>query len=82
MSRDPVRRICSFTLLVFLAVVLLGDVGSSVLAQKQAAKQPPSKAPAGGETFDVAAKEYASRLLIDGKEAFRFDTFGSEDFWG
>ena len=29
-----------------------------------------------------AAKENADRLLAEGKQTFRFDTFGSEAFWG
>ena len=82
MKPDPLNRIRSFLLLVFLAVMLLADLGSSVLAQAPAAKQPSPEPLAKAETFDVAAKEYASRLLVDGKEVFRFDTFGGEEFWG
>jgi len=31
---------------------------------------------------DDAVSAYATQLLRDGKNIFRFDTFGSEDFWG
>src|SRR5688572_25826848 len=34
------------------------------------------------ETHDGDVDEYASKLLEDGREIFRHDTFGSEDFWG
>jgi cytochrome c2 len=36
----------------------------------------------GGKEFDAAAAELAKRYLEEGRETFRFDTFGSEDFWG
>jgi hypothetical protein len=32
--------------------------------------------------FDDAAAAYAKKLLDEGKEIFRHDTFGSENFWG
>jgi cytochrome c peroxidase len=35
-----------------------------------------------GKAFDEAASGYAAQLLKEGKRIFRFDTFGSEDFWG
>ncbi|MBY4609729.1 hypothetical protein K6M90_18975 [Rhizobium sp. 9T] len=42
-----------------------------------------SKSPTvGGRDFDAAAADQARRYLEEGRETFRFDTFGSEDFWG
>jgi hypothetical protein len=35
-----------------------------------------------GKSYDDAAEAYARKLLEDGKEIFRHDTFGSEEFWG
>ena len=35
-----------------------------------------------GQAFDAAAAKQAQQFLIEGKKTFRFDTFGSEDFWG
>src|SRR5262245_61337869 len=35
-----------------------------------------------GRAFDEAVSSYAAQLLREGKQTFRFDTFGSEDFWG
>jgi hypothetical protein len=35
-----------------------------------------------GRQFEAAADAYAKKLLADGKRIFRFDTFGSEEFWG
>jgi hypothetical protein len=42
----------------------------------------PSSAQIAGKQFDAAADAHSKRLLADGKRIFRFDTFGSEDFWG
>jgi cytochrome c2 len=47
-----------------------------------ASAQMRSKEPTGGKEYDAAAAEQAKQYLDDGRETFRFDTFGSEDFWG
>ena len=47
-----------------------------------AAAQMRSKESAGGKEYDAAAAELAQKYLEEGRETFRFDTFGSEDFWG
>src|SRR5215213_1254907 len=31
---------------------------------------------------DAAIRDHAARLVRDGRQIFRFDTFGSEAFWG
>jgi hypothetical protein len=36
----------------------------------------------GGNEYDEAAAALAKRYLEEGRKTFRFDTFGSEDFWG
>jgi hypothetical protein len=35
-----------------------------------------------GKSYEDRAEAYARKLLEDGKEIFRHDTFGSEEFWG
>src|SRR6266542_1429442 len=35
-----------------------------------------------GQEFEQAAVKYADRLLQQGQQTFRYDTFGSESFWG
>jgi hypothetical protein len=35
-----------------------------------------------GKSYDDEAAAYAKKLLEDGKKIFRYDTFGSEAFWG
>ncbi|RWB02236.1 MAG: c-type cytochrome [Mesorhizobium sp.] len=47
-----------------------------------AAAQMSAKGKTSGKDFDNAAAEQAKRYLEEGRETFRFDTFGSEDFWG
>lgn len=42
----------------------------------------PGSAQTGGQEFEQAAAALAKRYLEEGRETFRFDTFGSEDFWG
>jgi hypothetical protein len=42
----------------------------------------PTAAQMGGNEYDEAAAALATRYLKEGREAFRFDTFGSQDFWG
>ena len=37
---------------------------------------------AAGGGFDAAAAGHARQMLKDGQQIFRFDTFGSEAFWG
>jgi len=34
------------------------------------------------DTFDHTVNTNAKRLIADGRQIFRFDTFGDEDFWG
>ena len=42
----------------------------------------PSSAQTSGAAFDTAATNHATQMLKDGRKIFRFDTFGSEAFWG
>ena len=42
----------------------------------------PTAAQMGGNEYDEAAAALAKRYLEEGRQTFRFDTFGSEDFWG
>src|SRR5215218_8769291 len=47
-----------------------------------AAAQMSAKGSISGKEYDAAAVEQAERYLEEGRQTFRFDTFGSEDFWG
>jgi hypothetical protein len=66
-------------LLVFLLAslaVLLDDDGD---AGQQRTRQ---AAPAAGPTLDHSVRDNVERLLAEGEHTFRYDTFGSEEFWG
>ncbi|HZX83662.1 MAG TPA: hypothetical protein VFF19_08875 [Reyranella sp.] len=41
-----------------------------------------SSAQTGAAAFDTAATNHATQMLKDGRKIFRFETFGSEAFWG
>jgi hypothetical protein len=56
--------------------VLLSDDGA---VGQQRARQ---AAPTAGPTLDRPVRDNVERLLAEGMQIFRYDTFGSEDFWG
>src|SRR5207253_370734 len=41
-----------------------------------------SAGPAAKESFDQVIEGSAQRMLKEGRQIFRYDTFGSEAFWG
>ena len=41
-----------------------------------------SAAPPSKKRFDVENARYAQAMLNEGRKTFRYDTFGSEAFWG
>jgi hypothetical protein len=46
------------------------------------ASRPPAPKPTAPSRADASVARYAQAMLADGKQTFRFDTFGSEAFWG
>ncbi|ANL66781.1 cytochrome-c domain-containing protein [Rhizobium phaseoli] len=60
------------------ALFLLLLSSTMIPAAAQTGKEPS----VSGKDFDAAAADQARRYLEEGRETFRFDTFGSEDFWG
>ena len=61
--------------LVFLAITLVAVIAIALMLtdRSQALKE---------KTFDDQISENAQQLFKQGKEIFRFDTFGDEAFWG
>src|SRR5688572_23281827 len=59
--------------------VIVVVVGSAAWAVQAAREQ---SAPSAAQDFDAQIQSNAQRMLEEGKKIFRFDTFGSEDFWG
>jgi hypothetical protein len=58
-----------------LAAVAIG-IPSAAFAQQ------PKRAATPGTTLDPALKQNVDRVLAEGMQTFRHDTFGSEEFWG
>ncbi len=56
------------------AVAFLALVGLSVAARRTVLRPMP--------TFDRVIEGNADRMIADGRQIFRFDTFGDEAFWG
>src|SRR5262245_10707367 len=54
---------------------------AAVAAQTKPAKRT-APAPAASAGFDQQITNHAQSLLEEGRRIFRFDTFGSEAFWG
>jgi hypothetical protein len=74
MSRTQQRHF----LAVGLAVMALFGAWHAAFGQK-----PPERVVTGPHAkLDPSVRENADRMLTEGMRTFRFDTFGSEDFWG
>jgi hypothetical protein len=56
-------------------------VGSAAWAV-HASREQSAPAPSAQQDYDTQIQNNAKRMLEEGKHIFRFDTFGSEDFWG
>jgi hypothetical protein len=61
--------------LVLLAIVLVLTAVTATAASRRAG-------PARHASFDAAIDSHARDLVERGRQIFRFDTFGDEDFWG
>jgi hypothetical protein len=62
-----------------VAVVVFVPVGALMFSQLSSAQVRPAAATV---SFDAAIDQNAARMLKEGRHIFRYDTFGSEDFWG
>src|SRR5688572_13564661 len=71
-------------LLSILTIVLLLTVYACTTTRPTGVESDPAvrtqKAPA--KSFDDRIDDNAKQMLDEGKKIFRYDTFGSEDFWG
>jgi hypothetical protein len=65
------RRIIGVASVVLFALVTIAD----------AQRRDPAPATSGGD-FDTAIARHARETIARGRQIFRFDTFGDEDFWG
>src|SRR6187200_552574 len=63
--------------------VALVSIGAGLLAVAAAAMAASPKAPAAAKGgFDAEISRYSQQMLDEGRKTFRYDTFGSEAFWG
>jgi hypothetical protein len=65
-------------ILVVVGAVLFVVTGAAALRQVPA----PPTAQGAARSFDAAIAQNAQRMLEEGRRIFRYDTFGSEAFWG
>jgi hypothetical protein len=66
------RLILSLGFGLCLAAVVLGLLGSPTIARERPLASP----------FDSVIQQNAQRMIDEGRQTFRFDTFGSEQFFG
>jgi len=67
------------------AILGIGIIAILVLTVYAAQPQPRARAttsPGAPQSYDALIHANANRMVEEGKQTFRFDTFGSEDFWG
>lgn len=67
--------------------IALAGTASALIALAAASAYGASKSPAGAPAraasgFDAEVERSSRQMLTDGRKIFRFDTFGSEAFWG
>jgi hypothetical protein len=55
---------------------------ATIAAQPKPTKRTAAPPPAASAGFDQQISNHAQALLEEGRRVFRFDTFGSEAFWG
>src|SRR5687768_38467 len=63
-----------------IVVCLVAIVTASVLQGQP--QERPADSTARSSGYDRQIQDYAAQMLKEGRQIFRFDTFGSEDFWG
>src|SRR6266700_8331205 len=63
-----------------IATLLIG--GTSLAATIAVVARPVVAKPAAGKGFDAEIAHHGQVMLDDGRRIFRYDTFGSEAFWG
>ena len=63
-----------------IGILAISSLAAAVWASQPASRK--GRTPAAQQSFDQQIQANAKRMLEEGKQIFRFDTFGSEDFWG
>jgi hypothetical protein len=67
------RRVGTFVILLAMLVV------TALVVARQA---PPAGRPAAATAQETDVSANAARMMAEGRQTFRYDTFGDEAFWG
>jgi hypothetical protein len=84
-SASRVSQLSKIGVTALTLVALAAAVGLTGCEMRQVDAQttrPGATLPAAQQDYDGQIQANAARMLVEGKRTFRFDTFGSEDFWG
>jgi len=63
-------------------LVLIAGLGFAYAPRQAQNQSPAPRAAAAPQDYDQQIQDHATQLLREGKQTFRYATFGSEDFWG
>ena len=69
-------------LIVAGAILLVAGITTVRQAVPSQAQQPATAGAVTASAFDSAINQNAQRMIEEGRRIFRYDTFGSEAFWG
>lgn len=67
-------RLLGSSILVCLVAVVMASVLQGQPQERNSTTR--------SSSYDRQIQDNATRMLKEGQQIFRFDTFGSEDFWG
>jgi hypothetical protein len=70
----------AFTIVLLISGVVL--IRSAAIGAGGPAAQRTSTAASSTSSVDILITQYAQRMIREGQQTFRYDTFGSEAFWG
>ena len=71
-----------FLLLAFLLLSTARELSDMAAAQQPSAQNTGSPKSAPGSNPDANTDSHARQMITEGRRIFRYDTFGSEAFWG
>jgi hypothetical protein len=74
---------CLLILIVIGLAFVVVDVRSSNTTTKASSRDESPRVPEGPNAdFDTAIRQNSQQMIDQGRKTFRFDTFGSESYWG
>src|ERR1700746_3066578 len=85
-TASTLRRLTIRTRILYVSVIVLAATAIALpIVTRSRAQGPPAQSHAKKQkprNFDAQIAENANELLEDGRQVFRFNTFGDEKFWG